>query len=216
MQAAAPLILLTIGQQHLSAGLAGILSATQPIFVAVLSGLLGEPLSRRHWAGLLAAFTGVALLFIGDLHLSATDTLAAAAVLGSAFLFASGTVYIGRALPDVPAPATAGAAMSITTLVMLPIALTTDTPHPTPGPIAALVALGFLNAGPLALFYWLIHYSGATHAALAWYIAPAAAVLYDLPIHGTPTVQEITGLALILTGVAAATTEPSPREQTRS
>jgi len=48
MQAAAPLILLTIGQQHLSAGLAGILSATQPIFVAVLSGLLGEPLSRRH------------------------------------------------------------------------------------------------------------------------------------------------------------------------
>jgi drug/metabolite transporter (DMT)-like permease len=214
MQATAPLILLTSAQQHLSAGLAGTLSATQPIFVALLSGLLGEPINRRHWTGLLAAFTGVALLFLGDLHASATNTLAAAAVLGSALLFASGTVYIGRVLPEVPAPATAGAAMGITTLVMLPIALTAgEPPHPTPGPVAAVVALGFLNAGPLALFYWLIHHSGATHAALAWYIAPAAALLYDLPIHGTPTALEITGLTLILAGIAAATTERSPRER---
>jgi len=216
MQATAPLVLLTVAQQHISAGLAGILSATQPLFVALLATLLGEAMSRRHWAGLLTAFAGVALLFIGDLHAGTTRTLAAAAVLGSAFLFASGSVYIGRMLPDVPAPATAGGAMGITTLVISPLAVTAGTPaHPTPGPVAAVVALGLLTAGPLALFYWLIHRSGAMHAALAWYIAPAAAVLYDLPIHGTPTTQEITGLALILTGVAAATSARSPRHEAR-
>jgi drug/metabolite transporter (DMT)-like permease len=218
MQATAPLILLTTAQQHLSGGLAGILSATQPIFVALLAGLLGEPTTARHWAGLLAAFTGVALLFISDLRLAATNTLAATATLSAALLFAGGTVYIGRVLPEVPAPATAGAAMSITTLIMLPIALTTHaTPHPTPGPIIALIALGLLNAGPLALFYRLIHSSGAAHAALAWYIAPGAALAYDLPIHGTPTVQEIVGLTLILAGIAAATSQPSsPEKQGRN
>jgi drug/metabolite transporter (DMT)-like permease len=212
MQATAPLLLLTAAQEHVTAGLAGILSATQPLFVAVLSALLGEAMSRRQWAGLVAAFAGVALLFVGDLRLSAADTVAAAAVLGSAFLFASGAVYIGRVLPEVPAPAIAGAAMSVTTLVLLPVALTTGArPHVTAGPVLALVALGLLTAGPLALFYWLIRSSGASHAALAWYIAPAAAVLYDLPLHGAPTAQEVAGLALILTGILAATPEHPPR-----
>ncbi len=212
MQATTPLLLLTIAQEHVSAGLAGILSATQPIFVALLSALLGESMNRPQWTGLLAAFAGVALLFIGDLRLNATHNLAAAAVLGSAFLFASGAVYIGRVLPEVPAPATAGAAMSVTTLVLLPVALTTGArPHVTAGPIVALVALGLLTAGPLALFYWLIRSSGASRAALAWYIAPAAAVLYDLPIHGAPTVPEVAGLALIVAGVVAATHEHRPR-----
>jgi drug/metabolite transporter (DMT)-like permease len=209
MQAAAPLLLLTTAQEHISAGLAGILSATQPIFVALISTLLGEPMTPRQWAGLLAAFAGVTLLFIGDLNLNTTHTTASAAVLASAFLFASGSVYIGHVLHDVPAPATAGAAMTITTLLLLPIALTTSTPpHATTGPILALIALGLLTAGPLALFYWLIRNTGANRAATAWYIAPAAALLYDLPLRGTPTPPELAGLALILTGLTATTREP--------
>jgi drug/metabolite transporter (DMT)-like permease len=213
MQATAPLVLLTIAQEHVSAGLAGILSATQPIFVALLSALLGETMNRRQWFGLLAAFAGVTLLFVGDLRLSATHTLASAAVVGSAFLFAAGAVYIGRVLTEVPAPATAGTAMGITTLVMLPVALTTGArPHISAGPLVAVIALGLLTAVPLALFYWLIRTSGASHAALAWYIAPAAAVLYDLPIHGAPTSREVAGLALIIAGVAAATRERPSRQ----
>ena len=58
LQATAPLLLLTHGQQWLSAGLTGILIGAQPLFVALLS-VRFDPASRV-WRSSLASTSGAA------------------------------------------------------------------------------------------------------------------------------------------------------------
>jgi len=202
VQAALPLWLLTTAQQHVSAGVAGILSSLQPVFTTMLVTFGRRP-GRRVWAGIGLGAAGAALLAGPTGH--GTDPTAAAAVIAAAALFAAGAVFIGKVLPDMPPSGIAAAAMTLTAAVMLPTAAAVS-PHPTLGPsaLAAAAALAALTAAPLALFYRLIQNIGAERAALSWYLAPAAALTYDIPLAGTPSAAEIAGLLLVIAAIAVA------------
>ncbi len=202
IQAAVPLWLLTTAQQHVSAGVAGILSSLQPVFTAVLVALGGR-VGWPVWAGVGLGATGAALL-AGPTG-RGTDPAAAIGVIGAAALFAAGAVFIGRVLPDVPPAGIAAAAMSLTAVVLLPTAAAVS-PHPQfiSSGLGAAAGLAVLTAGPLALFYRLIQDVGAERAALAWYLAPAAALVYDIPLVGLPSPAEIAGLLLVIAALTVA------------
>jgi drug/metabolite transporter (DMT)-like permease len=204
LQATAPLLLLTIGQQHVTASVAGILAGSQPVWAAVLT-ILAEGSVRRHArqiAGVLVGLAGVALLFVRDLDASGTTLGGGLAVLGAAVLFGAGAVYIHRRLPEVPPLATAGTAMTLTTLVMAPVALIASPAVPGAATLGWLVVLGAGATGaPLALFYLLIQRVGAVPANLAAYLAPGFAVVYGvLFLRERPSLEALVGLALIVTG----------------
>jgi drug/metabolite transporter (DMT)-like permease len=100
--------------------------------------------------------------------------------------------------------------MTVTSLATLPFALL-PTPEAHlrhhPGLATAVIILGLGTVGTglaLALFYRLILDLGPTRASLAWYIAPAFAVLYGLFLGEPLTAGKLSGLALILLGSVLA------------
>lgn len=219
LQATIPLVLLTTGQQHVPAGLAGILVGTQPVWAGTLTTTAERTVQPREVAGLLLGLAGVVLLFARDLTLSDTAATAGAGalVLAAAFFYGAGTVYIQRRLPEVPPLATATAAMSVSAVALAPFTLATARPAPDVATAAWLVALGVVGTGvALVWFYGLIQRVGAVRANLAAYLAPGFAVVYDAAfLHGPLTTTMLGGLVLVTAGSLLVGTpkalEPSQR-----
>lgn len=208
LQATIPLVLLTIGQEHISAGLAGILVTSQPLWVTALSAAIDRTIHFRQVVGGIICMAGVVLIFMSDLSLNGVSRWAAGAALAAAAFFAAGAVWVERVIPEVPPGATAAVAMMVSTLALAPIAATASS-----GSTVRLTTVGWLvllgviaTGGALWLFYWLIHRIGAAHANLAGYLAPGFAVIYGRIFLGQQTsIEALIGLALITAGSWVAT-----------
>jgi drug/metabolite transporter (DMT)-like permease len=91
--------------QGLPAGIAGLITAGQPLLTAVLAApLLGERLSRRQWAGIASGFVGIVLVLVP--RLTAVDMTALGAValpmivnFGATISVTLGTFYQKRFVP---------------------------------------------------------------------------------------------------------------------
>src|SRR5205807_7612074 len=83
---AAPTFLTAWGERHVSSSVAGILTATDPLFTALLALWLirSEVPDRRRTAGLIIGFVGVVALLGIDLRGNAMELLGAGAVILSA------------------------------------------------------------------------------------------------------------------------------------
>lgn len=78
----------TFGVQGTSASVGTIVSATIPIFIVIFAAMrLKQSVARRHWAGLLAAFGGIALVAVGSG--SGVDDLSKTTVAGVAWMLVS-------------------------------------------------------------------------------------------------------------------------------
>lgn len=202
LQATIPLVLLTTGQQHVSAALAGIVLATQPLWAALLTAVTGHGLRARMLAGILTGLCGIVVLFAGGLRLDATTGWGGLELLAAAACYAAGSVYIERVIPEVPPIATAAAAMIVSAVALAPFAAAAGLRIPGPATAAWVILLGVAGTGAaLAAFYVLIQRAGAVRANLAGYLAPAFAVLYGLAFLGERLHPgAFAGLALILAG----------------
>lgn len=207
LQATVPLVLLTIGQEKVGAGIAGILLASQPIWVTIVTTSLDRRADRRELCGVAAGLVGVSLLFVGDLGLRDTSLSAGVALLAAALFFAVGAIYIERVIPDIPPLTTATSAMVVSAVVLMPFAVAADPSSPSAATWFRLVALGALATGAaLVLFYALIHKAGAVRANLAGYVAPGFAVVYGAAfLDERVSARSLIGLALIVVGSYLAT-----------
>lgn len=208
LQATIPLVLLTTGQQHVSAALAGIVLATQPLWAAALPAVTGHRQRARTLTGILTGLCGIIVLFAGGLHLDATTGWGSLELLAAAACYAAGSVYIERVIPEVPPIATAAAAMIVSAVALAPFAAAAGLRIPGPETAAWVILLGVAGTGAaLAAFYVLIQRAGAVRANLAGYLAPAFAVLYGLAFLGERLHPgAFAGLALILAGSYLAAT----------
>jgi drug/metabolite transporter (DMT)-like permease len=201
LQATIPLVLLTLGQQHVASGLAGILSSTQPVWATMLTASLDRGLHRLQAAGVALGLGGVVVLFSGEVG-GNSSVLGGALIVSAAFFYAVGSVYIQRVIPDVPPLATATVAMVLSAVVLAPFAATAAPPRFEQGALFWLVVLGVVSTGAaLVAFYSLIQRVGAIRANLVAYLAPGFAVLYGaLLLNERVRPPAIAGLALILAG----------------
>ncbi|MFF0448100.1 DMT family transporter [Streptomyces sp. NPDC004609] len=212
LQMTVPVLLLTSGQAQVTAGLAGILLGTQPVWAAVLAAGLDRRLEAGTASGVLVGAAGTVLLFWKDLD--GTSTVSGGVLLvTAAACYAAGALYIHRVMPDAPPVTVAATVCTVSCLLLAPLLIVT--PVRVPGwPVAVwLVVLGTLaTGGALVLFYFLIGRIGAVRANLAAYLAPGFAVLYDIPLGHRPTATALTGLTLVLAGSALATrSRPTPQ-----
>lgn len=204
---AAPFVLITLGELVVPSGLAGVLASTAPMFIAMFAPVLDRSveINHRQGAGLLVGVFGVALVvgvhFIGSLG----QFLGAIALLGAAASGALSSFVITLQYKDkgVPASTTSFFALSIGSLLTLPIAIVTA-PSELPG-IPALLAVIALGLGCTALgyilYYSLIDQIGEERAALANYLTPAFALFYGVLLLGEQlTIAAVIGLILIILG----------------
>ena len=205
-----PFFLIALGERWVSSSLAGILIATVPLMVIVLSPLFGvrEALSRRRLSGLVIGFVGVVTLLGLDVLDGPLGWVGAACVGVATLGYASGSLIVQRYLKDVDELGAVAASLAVASVVMLPPAfLTAPANVPSNLVLTSLVVLGVVcTATALWLYFSLIAHIGAARAAVITYVNPAvAALLGVLILHESFGLGSALGLALILVGSWLAT-----------
>jgi drug/metabolite transporter (DMT)-like permease len=220
LDVALPTFLTAWGEQHVSSSVAGILTATDPLFTALLALWLmrSEAVDRGRFAGLAIGFAGVVALLGIDFHGHAEELLGAGAVLVSAAGYAAAALVYRRWLADAPALGVTALMMAVSSVAFLgPAVAGLPRQVPPAGSVLALAALGVVNTG-LAywLFYLLIDEAGAATASVITYVMPVVALILGVALLGEAlTIGTVAGLILIAAGAWLATGHRPPRGPSR-
>ena len=196
------------GEQWVHSGLAALLIATVPLFMALLDTIIpgGRGISRMGWAGLLLGFAGVALLIGPGIKTGGNALLGMVGVVFASFLWASGSVYSSRHVVkgsivyNIAAQSLAGGvALTLTGVFTGQL----SNFHPTPqgmGAMLYLIIFGSL-AGYSAYIYMLKVLPPAKASTYA-YINPVVAVLLGAMVLSEPvTARTVLSAGIILGGV---------------
>lgn len=200
-----PFSAISLGERWISSSLAGILIASVPLTVVLLSRFFGlhEPLGAWRLAGLLLGFIGVATL----LGFGTISGLAGWAGVGCMLLaalgYATGPLIIQRYLGKVDPFGPVAASLLVAAIVLLPAALLTfPTQLPTPLVLVSIGVLGAVcTALAMLLMFYLVGHAGASRASVITYINPAVATLLGVSLlHERLGVGGFTAFALIVLG----------------
>ena len=207
---ALPFLLFAYATLYLTAGTAGILNATAPIFAAVVARLwLGEKLSTSRALGLVIGIVGIYLL-VGD-KLSAPSSgagLAAVAAIGASFLYGVGGNFARTKAAHISSMTVAAGTQVASALLLLPIAIAVwPEQPPSLEAWAAVTTMGVLSTGLAYILYFrLIANVGPTKAITVTYLIPIfAMILGAVVIDEAITPPMLMGCVVILLGTALAT-----------
>jgi drug/metabolite transporter (DMT)-like permease len=206
LNAAAPFTLISAAEQHITASLAAMLTATAPLWGAVFGAWwLGERLTTRRVGGLALGFAGVVVLAgWNPVGVSASTLLAIGAMLVAAAGYASAGVWVKRRLAGVPGPTLAlGQQLGAAVWLAVPALWRLPHAHPTAPATLALLALALLSTAVAYLLYFhLIAAIGPTRTTTAGYLIPVFGAAWGALFLGEPvTPAMLGGLALILASV---------------
>nr|WP_314085027.1 DMT family transporter [uncultured Shinella sp.] len=210
---AVPHMLIFLGQTQIGAGLASILNATTPIFTVLIANRFtaDEKLSSEKIAGCLIGLVGTAVLigpralspFTGD---SGPPLWAVLLPVLAAVSYGFAATY-GKRFRGTAPPVIAAGQMTASTLLMLPVSFTLDTPWQLPLPplsaILAVLALALIStAYGYILFFRIMAAAGATNTSLVTLLVPPSAIIAGMLFLGeTLTPLGILGMALVLFGL---------------
>ena len=220
--------LVALGETTVGSGIAALLIATLPLWVAVLGRLFfGFRLARSTLAGIALGFAGVGALVWPAGGSAPMDLVGAGILLGSPILWAIGSLYSSRA--HLPARPLVGVAMQMLCGgVMLGVVaiLSGEVSRfrlaaVTPASIAALaylVAVGSLVG--FTAYAWLLRVAPLSLVATYAYVNPIVAVALGALILGEPVAPRtllagviiILAVAIIVWGRGREPVPPRPEE----
>lgn len=206
-----PNLLVAYATQFLPAGQAAMIQACGPLLTALMANQLfaDEKLTATRLIGILIGFAGVGLLVGPRMFGAGATPLAATAMLGVAFCYASGNIYVRMmpvadpkrlALGQQICSALAATAITLATVGMASFAA-------VPANILPILGLGMVaTATPIVIFMYILRAAGPTRASLTGYMVPAWAVAISAVVLGE-TIGLREGLAgvIILAGVYIVT-----------
>jgi drug/metabolite transporter (DMT)-like permease len=212
LQSAVPFTLISWGETRIDSGLAGVVNATPPMFVFVISAfILGTvPAVLPKLAGVVLGLAGVAVIAgIGSASFAGADGLAVLAVLTASLCYALGAIH-GHRFSQLSTFVTAGGSLLMGSLFMIPIALAVDRPFslrpPASATVAVLALAVFSTAGGSLLFFRLLKTLGPLATTSNAYLRALCSVLLGVAILGEPvTIGMVVGGVLILVGVPLVT-----------
>lgn len=210
---------LAAAEQTVASGLAAVMVASVPLFVAVFAGVGGEWPGRREWLGLALGTAGVVLLNLeSDMRASPAGALL---LLLSPAAWALGSVW-SRTAP-LPKGALASAAQMLmggAVLVVAGLAFGERFPaHPSTRSLLAVVYLMvFGSILGFTAYGFLIRTVRPALATSYAYVNPALAVLLGVALVGERvSAFGLVGMLVILGGVAlVATRRPTARPSQRA
>lgn len=197
--------LVSYAELHLSSGLAAVLAALVPLWLAVFS-MATERLGPKGWLGIGLGVAGVAVLVwpSGTVHI---HRLGLTAMVAAPLIWAWGTLHGKRCVHGGGLMTNVGIQMLTAALIGLAVAPLSGGFLRGPLTPKALVAVGYL-----ALFGSLLAFSAYIYLAKAWppakmgtyaYLNPLVAVLLgSLVLREAFGPREILGMAIILGAVA--------------
>lgn len=207
------------GEQRVPSGLASVIFATFPLWVALLRRWLlpEERRSGHELLGVALGFTGTAILFSEDLDaaLGPGALVSAVALLVAPLLSAVANLAMKRWGSDLAPESLSAVPMLLGGLALVPASAAVEQGRvwsSAPAPWLATIYLAvFGSALTFPLYYWLLARRSAVTASLISYTAPVIAVaLGVLLFEERLTLRLAAGSLCILAGVAWAL-RPVPR-----
>ena len=206
-------LLLYVGEQTTSGGLAAILIGITPILTTLfaLPVLPGESLNRLGYAGLVAGFVGVLVLVVPPPGVTlASSVWGPVAVLGASASFAAGSVLLRVRRPEGETLWGVSVQFAVATgflVGVIPIFEPHSTLPASPGVLLALVYLVLLpSLAGYALYFYLHHQVGPGQANVVAYVNPVTALAIGTLLFGEPFQWwELAGFALVVLGLTLVT-----------
>ncbi len=195
------------GIQQEGAGLAAVLSNTDPIFVAALGALLlSERLVGRQWAGLAIGLIGAGIAAWDGPPWPPGLSLTALVVMGGALAWALGTVTAARGVRETASPlALAAWQMTLGGAALLVWGAIGGGEVVAVGPREVALVIGLAVAAsalPAVLFYTALRHAPAAEVSAWFFLIPVIGVLSAWPLLGErPTPQLIAGLVAVSAGI---------------
>jgi len=208
-----PFTLIAWGQSHIASGVASIFNATTPLFGVLVAHLWtsDEKATPSRLAGVVVGFAGVTVMMGGAaLRTAGVDLLAQSAILIASLCYAVSGVFGRRFTAMGVAPlATAAGMLTLSSLLLLPVALVVDRPWTLPAPSAAAIlsvaALALVSTALAYLLYFrILAVAGATNLMLVTFLIPISAIVLGASVLGERLEpKHFVGMALIGLGLAA-------------
>lgn len=198
-------------ETRLPSGLVSVLWAVFPLMMAGAghAWIPGERLAGRHWAGFLAGFAGVVLLFLTDLRAIGPGAIPAGALLlVSPAISAVGTAVVKRWGTRYSSTLLNRDGMGIGAGILLLLAWLVEGNERVAWTARAIGSVAYLAlAGTVltfGLFFWLMRTHAAHRLSLIAYVIPAVALFLGWAVAGEPVgMPTIAGAVLIAGGCAA-------------
>ncbi|GIO29831.1 MULTISPECIES: DMT family transporter [Paenibacillus] len=202
-------------EQHISSGIAAILSATAPLMILGLqTAMARQRLSIHALAGCLIGTVGVVLLLLPGLtvNFSKLWVFGCISVLVGQVFYSAGTVYSRRVVKrfeDTSPIALNAAQMMYGGAMLLVLSLFAEPVDigPMLAPKAVLSLLYLIFAGSMTghtIFYWLIAKTNPVFPSTWLYVSPLIALCLGAVLYGEPiSVLSVIGGITIIVGIVA-------------
>ena len=200
-------------EQWVPSGLASVIFATFPLFVAALAHywLPGEGLRLPSVLGILLGFCGIAVIFSEDLTLlgGPGTSLAAVVMLSSPVVSAVASVLVKRYGKGIHPLSLTSVPMILGSGLLWIFSAALEGGKPTIWTAASVGSLIYLalagSAVTFLLYFWLLQRMEATRLALIAYVTPVLSVFVGMAFMGErATLIIIVGSAIVVLGVVMA------------
>lgn len=204
--------LLSWAQKTVASGLAAVLIATDPLWIAVIESFAvkGFRLSTKQIVGLIAGFGGVGLLFLpSKSEALEMDLVGAFVILLSAFTWSIGAVYSRVAKLPKSSILASGVELIIGGIFLCAGAIVLgelNNFHPSEISVRSLLAIAYLivfgSVITFTAYVWLLTVTTATRVATHTYVNPVIAVLLGWFFAGEHfTVRMLIASAVIIASI---------------
>ncbi|MEO8383924.1 MAG: EamA family transporter [Betaproteobacteria bacterium] len=192
----------------MSAGIAAVILALQPLATALFARGTGHRVTSRQWLGIALGFAGVALIVWHKIDIRAISAGSLIAILTGLASLTVGTLYQRKFCPTVDLRSGALIQFAISLAVVVPLSFAFENAQvqwawPLIGAIAFLV----IGASILAVnaLHTLMRHGEATRVTSMLYLPPIFAVAMEYLVFGViPTAISVVGIAVTSIGVALA------------
>lgn len=203
-------------EQHISSGLAAVLSATAPMMILLLQSKRNKTkLQREQFLALFIALTGVLFISLPGMHQELTFiwSIACLVIIVGQLFYGIGSIYSKEILsnsPDVSPFLINGIQMFYGGILLLIVSIVMEQPNLTvltswnvQWPILYLIFVG--SIGGHGLYYWLLSKTNPIFPSTWLYVSPLIAVIVGYFVLGEPLNPAMgIGACLILIGVFLA------------
>jgi drug/metabolite transporter (DMT)-like permease len=208
---AGPALLFALAQQHVESSVAGMVNATTPLAVLVVTILLTKRAPGHHQVtGLLVGGLGIGALSVTNVAGASAEPFGMLLLIVAVAGYGVANNVVVPLQQTYGAPAVIGRALALGSVLLAPFGVVgLSRSNPTSASIAAVAVLGIAGTGlARALNATLAGRTGAARGALPTYIAPVVAITLGVVIRGDELhLTEVVGTCLVLTG-AVLTSRP--------
>ena len=192
----------------MSAGIAAVILALQPLATALIARGSGDRVTRLQWFGIALGFAGVALIVWHKIDVRAVSLGSLVAVVVGLAALTVGTLYQRKFCPTVDLRSSALIQFAVSLVAVLPLSIAFEGAKvqwswPLLGTIAFLV----IGASILAVnaLHTLMRHGEATRVTSMMYLPPIFAVAMEYLVFSVvPTAISLVGIAVTSVGVAMA------------